>query len=72
MESQNIETTAVEQNVPEVVTVPENFTQQEALQILVNAVNIAQQKGIYTLGEAEIISKAIRAFEVKGPIPASR
>ena len=42
-----------------------------ALLILVNAAKIAQSKGIYSLEEAELISKAIRAFTVPpGPQPS--
>jgi hypothetical protein len=39
----------------------------QALLVLVNAVKIGQSKGIYTLEEAEVLSRAIRAFVV--PVP---
>jgi hypothetical protein len=39
----------------------------KALLILVNATRVAQSKGIYTLEEAELISKAIRAFMIPAP-----
>lgn len=45
----------------------------KALLILVNAVRVAQSKGIYSLEEAELISKSIRAFMVpasEGPRPS--
>jgi hypothetical protein len=35
-----------------------------ALLVLVNAAKIGQSKGVYTLEEAELISRAIRAFMV--------
>lgn len=39
----------------------------KALLILVNAARVAQSKGIFTLEEAELVSKAIRAFMVAAP-----
>jgi len=38
------------------------MTQQEALQALINAVNVAQQRGAYSLEEASAIHDAIMAF----------
>ena len=35
---------------------------QQALNVLIQAVRIAQQKGAYTLEDAEMISKAIKVF----------
>lgn len=46
----------------------------KALLILVNAAKIAQSKGIFSLEEAELVSRAIRAFIVMpgdGPKPTS-
>jgi len=46
----------------------------KALLILVNAAKIAQSKGIFSLEEAELVSRAIRAFIVMpgdGPTPTS-
>jgi len=42
--------------------VPENLTPQQALAILVQGVQFAQSKGIYSLTDAELISKAVRVF----------
>lgn len=50
-----------QQNQP-AVEVPENLTPQQALAILVQGVQFAQTKGIYSLTDAELISKAVRVF----------
>lgn len=42
--------------------VPENLTPQQALAILVQGVQFGQSKGIYSLTDAELISKAVRVF----------
>lgn len=42
--------------------VPENLTPQQSLAILVQGVQFAQSKGIYSLTDAELISKAVRVF----------
>ena len=42
--------------------IPENLTQQQAIGLLVQGVQIAQSRGAFNLNEAELISKAIRAF----------
>lgn len=55
MENQN-------QNQPAGNAVPENLTPQQALAILVQGVQFAQTKGIYSLTDAELISKAVRVF----------
>ena len=39
-----------------------NLNGQQALNVLIQAVRIAQQKGAYTLEDAEMISKAIKVF----------
>jgi len=38
------------------------MTQQEALQSLINAVKVAQQRGAYSLEEASVIHDAIMIF----------
>jgi len=38
------------------------FTSVEALNVLVQAVRFAQGKGVYSLEDAEMISKAIKVF----------
>ena len=42
--------------------IPENLTQQQAVGLLVQGVQMAQSRGAYNLNEAELIAKAIRAF----------
>jgi hypothetical protein len=37
---------------------------QQALNVLVQAVKIAQSKGAYTLEDAEVIAKAVKVFAV--------
>ena len=44
------------------VTIPTEFTQEQALGVLVQAVQIAQKKGAYTLDDSEQIAKAVRVF----------
>ena len=51
---------------PTPVAIPEVLTQQQALQVLVDAARAAQAKGIFTLEDAELVSKAIKAFMPKG------
>ena len=43
--------------------IPDNLTQQQAIGLLVQGVQIAQQRGAYNLEEAELIAIAIRAFK---------
>jgi hypothetical protein len=60
---------------PAQVKIPENLTPNQALQVLVDAARLAQQRGIFTLEDAELVSKAIRTFtapvQPSGPVPAS-
>lgn len=52
--------------------IPEVLTQQQALQILVDAARVAQSKGIFTLDDAELVNKAIRAFlPPQGPVASN-
>jgi hypothetical protein len=39
------------------------MTQEQAIQVLVQAVMLGQSKGAYTLDEAEVIKKAVDAFK---------
>ena len=50
---------------------PEQLNQQQALQVLVDAARIAQSKGVFSLDDAELVNKAIKAFIPKGPIPSN-
>ena len=43
--------------------IAETLTQQQAIGLLVQGVQIAQQRGAYNLEEAELIAIAIRAFK---------
>jgi hypothetical protein len=47
---------------PEEVNLTGELNGQQALNVLIQAVRIAQGKGAYTLEDAEIISKAIKIF----------
>lgn len=42
---------------------------QQAISVLIQAVNFAQSKGVYSLEDAEILSKAVKVF-VKKDAPA--
>ena len=63
--------TAPFQATPPQVQIPEVLTQQQALQVLVDAARVAQSKGIFTLDDAELVNKAIKAFVPKGPVPSN-
>lgn len=48
------------------------LTPDLALTVLINAARIGQEKGIYSLEEAEMIAKSIRLFvTTPGPAPSS-
>lgn len=51
--------------------IPDVLNQQQALQVLVDAARVAQSKGIFTLDDAELVNKAIKAFIPKGPVPSN-
>lgn len=53
------------------VQIPETLTPQQALQVLVDAAKVAQSKGIFTLDDAELVNKAIKAFIPKGPVASN-
>lgn len=54
------------------VPIPEVLTQQQALQVLVDAAKISQSKGVFSLDDAELVNKAIKAFVVpQGPTPSN-
>jgi hypothetical protein len=42
--------------------IPEELTQQQAIGLLIQGVEMAQSRGAYNLNEAAIIAKAKRAF----------
>jgi hypothetical protein len=66
---QNTEATAQAPQAP--VQIPETLTPQQALQVLVDAAKVAQSKGIFTLDDAELVNKAIKAFIPKGPVASN-
>jgi hypothetical protein len=41
------------------------MTQEQALGIIIQAVNVAQQKGAFNLAEAKIIAEAVEVFTKK-------
>ena len=45
------------------------MTQQEALQALINAVKVAQQRGAYSLEEASVVHSAVAVFTAPAPTP---
>jgi hypothetical protein len=45
------------------------MTQQEALQALINAVKVAQQRGAYNLEEASVVHSAVAVFTTPAPTP---
>lgn len=49
-------------NQQQSMQIPNELTQQQALEVLVSGVQVAQSKGVYNLQEAELISKACRVF----------
>jgi len=52
---------------PEQENLTGDLNGQQALNILVQAVRIAQSKGAYTLEDAEVISKAVKIFAPPTP-----
>jgi hypothetical protein len=65
------ETQSTQPQPQQQVAIPENLNQQQALQVLVDAARVAQAKGIFTLDDAELVNKAIRAFmPPAGPVPS--
>lgn len=46
---------------------PQELTQQQALELLVNGVQVAQRKGAFNLEEAELLAKACRVFVRQAP-----
>ena len=48
----------------------QTFNSQQALSILIQGVRIGQQKGAYTLEDAEVLAKAIKVFQPEKPAEA--
>ena len=57
-----------ENSSPEEVNPTGELNGQQALNVLIQAVRIAQGKGAYTIEDAEIISKAIKIFVPPTPV----
>ena len=64
----------VEENNTEQTNVSENTTPQfgqvnqdqiKAIQVFIQAVNVAQKRGAYNLDEAEVINQAVKQFVVR-------
>lgn len=51
-----------QQQQPTRINLDEELNQEKALSILIQGVNLAQSKGVYSFEEAEIISKCVRRF----------
>jgi hypothetical protein len=51
--------------------VPTELNPQQAISVLIQAVNFAQSKGVYSLEDAEILSKAVKVFVKKEDKPAA-
>ena len=49
-------------------TQPQELNQQQALNVLIQAVRIAQGKGAFTLEDAELVAKAIKVFVPPTPV----
>ena len=68
-EENNIEQSSVEQSNVEQSSIPQfgqvNQEQIKAIQVFIQAVNVAQKRGAYNLDEAEIINQAVKQFVVK-------
>lgn len=54
--------TKVKEETVEVPKVEEEFNQNKALEVLVQAIKLAQKRGAFELEETELILKAIRMF----------
>lgn len=74
-EEENIKSSEID------ASIPDKLTQQEALAILIQGVNVAQSKGVYSLDDAALIAKAVRTFvrpkvaeeapaKAEAPVPA--
>ena len=49
----------------QIIDLNTNLTRDQALQVLIRAVQVAQAKGAFTLEDAELVSKAVRVFMPK-------
>ena len=52
--------------------IPTTVNQEDALKILIGAVNTAQQRGVYSIDDASIMARAVRTFsQVSAPANTS-
>ena len=57
------------ESLPEI---PTTVNQEDALKILIGAVNTAQQRGVYSIDDASIMARAVRTFsQVSAPANTS-
>lgn len=68
IKNESVENTDATQQPTQPIEIPAELNQQQALQVLVDAAKVAQSKGIFTLDDAELVNKAIKAFLPKGPV----
>lgn len=47
------------------VNIPEKLTPEQAVGVLIQGVQVAQQKGVYTLSDAALLAKAVETFTQK-------
>lgn len=62
------------QQAPVTTKIPETLNHQQALQVLIDAARVAQSKGVFTLDDAELVNKAIKAFippAQEGPVSSN-
>ena len=57
-----------QENPEQVTPTTGELNGQQALNVLIQAVRIAQGKGAYTIEDAELISRAIRLFVPPAPV----
>ena len=62
METTEITQTPQQSTAPAQVNIPDVLTQQQGLQVLIDAAKVAQSKGVFSLDDAELVNKAIKAF----------
>jgi hypothetical protein len=62
METTEITQVPQQPTAPAQVNIPDVLTQQQGLQVLIDAAKVAQSKGVFSLDDAELVNKAIKAF----------
>ena len=67
MEKEAVKKEVVKKPVPQ--PIPQELNQQQAINVLIQGVRVAQTKGAFTLEDAELLAKAIRVFIPNEPRP---